>query len=35
MNLNRETCSCGEKLVDDRWEALRGIRDDLKKKSDS
>lgn len=34
-NLNRETCSCGENLVDDRWEALRGIRDDLTKKSDS
>lgn len=34
-NRNRETCSCGENLVDDRWEALKGIRADLKKKSDS
>lgn len=30
-NHNREECNCGENLVDDRWAALKGIRDDLKK----
>jgi uncharacterized protein len=33
-NKNRETCNCETSLVDDRWDALRGIREQLKK-SDS
>lgn len=33
-NRSREECSCGESVVDDRWGALKGIRDVLAKKKD-
>jgi len=32
VNRNRETCSCGESIVDDRWGALKNIREELAKK---
>ncbi|HEX8617916.1 MAG TPA: DUF177 domain-containing protein [Thermoanaerobaculia bacterium] len=31
-NRSRETCSCGESIVDDRWGALKGLREELEKK---
>jgi len=31
-NRSREKCACGESVVDERWGALRGIRDELAKK---
>ena len=34
-NLNRGECGCQENLVDSRWDALRGIRDELEKKKDA
>lgn len=33
-NRSREKCSCEESVVDDRWDALKGIRDQLSKKKD-
>lgn len=33
-NRNRDECRCEESLIDERWGALRGIRDELKKKKD-
>lgn len=33
-NLNRGACDCRENLVDDRWDALKGIREELAKKKD-
>lgn len=33
-NRAREKCSCGESVVDQRWDALQGIRDELSKKKD-
>lgn len=33
-NRSRETCSCGESVVDDRWGALKGIRDELARKKE-
>ncbi|MGH9457555.1 MAG: YceD family protein [Thermoanaerobaculia bacterium] len=33
-NLNRETCACGAEESDHRWDALRGIRDQLVKKKE-
>ena len=34
-NLNSGSCSCKETVMDDRWESLRGIREQLLKKKDS
>lgn len=34
-NRNRDGCSCGESVVDERWSALRGFRDELAKKNES
>ena len=34
-NLNRGECGCQDNLVDSRWDALRGIRDELEKKKDA
>lgn len=34
VNRSREKCSCGDSVVDDRWDALKGIRDELTKKKD-
>ena len=31
-NRSREACGCETSMVDDRWDALRGLRDQLKKK---
>jgi uncharacterized protein len=31
-NRNREACDCAEKVTDERWQALSGIRDELRKK---
>jgi uncharacterized protein len=31
-NRTREKCSCGESVVDERWAALSGLRDELSKK---
>lgn len=31
-NRSREACQCEMSIVDDRWDALRGLRDQLKKK---
>lgn len=31
-NRSRESCECVASIVDDRWDALRGLRDQLKKK---
>jgi uncharacterized protein len=33
-NRSRESCSCAASIVDDRWDALKGIRDELTKKKD-
>jgi len=33
-NRNREKCGCETSLVDDRWGALQGIREQLAKKKD-
>jgi uncharacterized protein len=33
-NLNRGACDCRESLVDNRWDALKGIREELEKKKD-
>ncbi|HEY5610976.1 MAG TPA: DUF177 domain-containing protein [Thermoanaerobaculia bacterium] len=33
-NRNRDECGCEDSLIDERWGALRGIRDELKKKKD-
>jgi uncharacterized protein len=33
-NLSRETCTCEAAVVDDRWGALKGIREELSKKKD-
>ena len=33
INRTRETCSCGESIVDDRWGALKNIREELAKKN--
>jgi uncharacterized metal-binding protein YceD (DUF177 family) len=32
VNRTREKCSCGESVVDERWGALRNLRDELEKK---
>ena len=32
VNLTREKCSCGESIVDERWGALKNIRDEIAKK---
>ena len=32
-NRSREGCDCDTSIVDDRWDALRGIRDELSKKN--
>jgi uncharacterized protein len=32
VNRTRESCSCGESIVDDRWGALKNIREELAKK---
>ena len=34
-NLNRGECDCQDNLVDARWDALRGLRDELSKKKES
>jgi uncharacterized protein len=34
-NLNREACGCQENLVDARWDALKGLRDELEKKKNA
>ena len=34
-NRNREKCSCDEKVVDERWGALEGIRAQLSRKKES
>jgi uncharacterized protein len=34
VNRSRESCNCETSLVDDRWGALRGLRDELAKKKD-
>lgn len=34
VNRTREACSCGESVVDERWGALREMRDALAKKKD-
>jgi uncharacterized protein len=34
-NRTRQACSCGESVVDDRWGALKSIRDELAKKKDN
>ncbi|HYO75432.1 MAG TPA: DUF177 domain-containing protein [Thermoanaerobaculia bacterium] len=31
-NRTRETCSCGESIVDERWGALKNLREELEKK---
>jgi uncharacterized protein len=33
-NKNRSECSCQENLVDERWDALKGLRDQLSKKKE-
>lgn len=33
-NLNRGACECRENIVDDRWDALKGIREELSKKKE-
>jgi uncharacterized protein len=33
VNRTRETCSCGESIVDDRWGALKNLREELAKKN--
>ncbi|MDQ3282336.1 MAG: DUF177 domain-containing protein [Acidobacteriota bacterium] len=32
VNRTRESCSCGESIVDDRWGALKNIREEIAKK---
>ncbi|HEX8255766.1 MAG TPA: DUF177 domain-containing protein [Thermoanaerobaculia bacterium] len=32
VNRTRETCSCGESIVDERWGALKNLREELAKK---
>jgi uncharacterized protein len=32
VNLTRETCSCNESIVDERWGALKGLREELARK---
>jgi uncharacterized protein len=32
VNLSRESCSCGESIVDERWGALKEFREELSKK---
>src|SRR5687767_14786126 len=34
VNRTRQACSCGESIVDDRWGALKSIREELTKKKD-
>lgn len=34
VNRTRQACSCGESIVDDRWGALKSIREELAKKKD-
>ena len=34
VNRSRESCACDTSVVDERWEALQGIRDQLPKKKD-
>ncbi|MEO8034534.1 MAG: DUF177 domain-containing protein [Acidobacteriota bacterium] len=34
-NLNGECCSCAASIVDERWDALRGFRDELAKKKEN
>jgi len=33
-NLAREKCACDQSVTDDRWNALRGIREELARKRD-
>ena len=34
VNRTRQACTCGESIVDDRWGALKSIREELAKKKD-
>lgn len=34
VNRTRQACSCGESIVDDRWGALKSIREELTRKKD-
>lgn len=34
VNRTRQSCSCGESIVDERWGALKGLREELARKKD-